>query len=168
MSARYEGQPRIRHGLLEQPRRRAGCTRIRHRRYAGTRLVETGLAQHLSLSRRTHRHDRLGGLGIPAALRDSLNGAHHRATGAGCKVLRWRFFADLVGTSGWGADAGSVPLDAGKLVDPERWLAGSSASVSEAKRNNSRGPLTQFQEGLRELAGRGNGPVKLLGDILAS
>ena len=25
MSARYEGQPRIRHGLLEQPRRRAGC-----------------------------------------------------------------------------------------------------------------------------------------------
>ena len=52
------------------------------------------LAVFVWRSRRTHQNDRLGGLGIPAAHRDSLNGAHHRPTGAGCKVLRWRFFAE--------------------------------------------------------------------------
>jgi hypothetical protein len=66
---------------------------------------------------------------------------------------------------GLGANPGSVPLGVGKLVEPEGWLARSRASVSEAKRNNSRGPLTEFHEGAARTGWRGNGRVKLLGDV---
>ena len=56
------------------------------------------------------------GSGYPAAHRDSLNGAHHRATGEGCKVLRWRFFCG----SCWDVGRRRCPalhLDVSKLVE---------------------------------------------------